>query len=301
MSISTGTKLQTGKYTSFEEFDHDVRLVFNNCLRFNLAGSFVYEQGKKMLDIYDQAWKEQIAGGYTIAERKEHSVTKKEVSLKQKITEISKPAQYTRSIPPFDEAKDRTQAKLSKTVVELPTSVGSKNASPNILVGDGSQSTPLYESNRLPSATVKAAITSEKSDIGNDRTAHMSTDRSLSLAMKDGGVASEIRREKSSMRSKDNAMSSISPSLKLTQPIPDSPHILGSTLEDRMNDVNKEKCGKILQKLVSHQSSQPFQKPVDVVALNIPDYSEIVKVRTSEYNHIPQTHSLLTSIFFSPP
>ncbi|RUS23026.1 hypothetical protein BC937DRAFT_93382, partial [Endogone sp. FLAS-F59071] len=270
------TKLRTGKYTSFEEFDHDVHLVFNNCLRFNLAGSFVYEQGKKMLEIYDQAWNEQTAGGYTIVERKEHSVTKKEASLKQKITEISKPAQHTRSVPPFDEAKDRTQAKTPKTVVELPTSVGSKNASATILVGDDSQSTLLYESNRLPSTAVKA-ITRERSDIGNERTAHMSTDRSISSAMKDGSGASDIRREKSSVRSKDNATSLIPPSLKLTQPIPDPPHILGNALEDRMSDVNKEKCGKIVQKLVSHQSSQPFQKPVDVVALKIPDYSEIVK------------------------
>jgi transcription initiation factor TFIID subunit 2 len=44
-----------------------------------------------------------------------------------------------------------------------------------------------------------------------------------------------------------------------------------------MNESNKKRCERVLKKLWAHQASQPFYEPVDAVALNIPQYYEVIK------------------------
>lgn len=44
-----------------------------------------------------------------------------------------------------------------------------------------------------------------------------------------------------------------------------------------MNESNRKRCDRVLKKLWAHQASQPFYEPVDAVALNIPQYYEVIK------------------------
>lgn len=40
-------------YTSFDEFEHDIRLIFNNCYLYNRPGTFVYNEGQALESIFD--------------------------------------------------------------------------------------------------------------------------------------------------------------------------------------------------------------------------------------------------------
>ncbi|KAI9256062.1 hypothetical protein EDC94DRAFT_636102 [Helicostylum pulchrum] len=51
----------------------------------------------------------------------------------------------------------------------------------------------------------------------------------------------------------------------------------GPVFNAQMNDVNKVKCNRVLKKLWGLQESEPFRKPVDAVALGIPQYYEVIK------------------------
>jgi transcription initiation factor TFIID subunit 2 len=49
------------------------------------------------------------------------------------------------------------------------------------------------------------------------------------------------------------------------------------TINPEMTENNQKRCERIFKKLYSHQASQPFYEPVDAVALNIPQYYEVIK------------------------
>jgi transcription initiation factor TFIID subunit 2 len=49
------------------------------------------------------------------------------------------------------------------------------------------------------------------------------------------------------------------------------------TINPAMNENNTKRCDRILKKLWAHQASHPFYEPVDAVALNIPQYYEVIK------------------------
>ncbi|KAI8141998.1 hypothetical protein BJV82DRAFT_616718 [Fennellomyces sp. T-0311] len=49
-------KLKTGKYNNAQQFDEDVRLMFRNCFTFNKPGTYVYEQGQNLEEVYNREW-----------------------------------------------------------------------------------------------------------------------------------------------------------------------------------------------------------------------------------------------------
>lgn len=46
------------KYRTLEEFEHDVRLVFQNCYRFNPEGTIVNQMGHRLEEIFNSKWAE---------------------------------------------------------------------------------------------------------------------------------------------------------------------------------------------------------------------------------------------------
>lgn len=49
-------KLDENEYTSCEEFESDVRLMFNNCFLFNPPASDVYVMSQKALELFNRKW-----------------------------------------------------------------------------------------------------------------------------------------------------------------------------------------------------------------------------------------------------
>ncbi|KAJ3086504.1 hypothetical protein HK102_013016, partial [Quaeritorhiza haematococci] len=59
MDLSTiQKKLDRGEYETASDFEHDVRLMFNNCYTFNPPGDGVYLMGQKLEKIFLDKWKE---------------------------------------------------------------------------------------------------------------------------------------------------------------------------------------------------------------------------------------------------
>ncbi|KAG0202210.1 hypothetical protein BGX28_005202 [Mortierella sp. GBA30] len=57
MDLSTiKTKLDTGKYTTLQDFEDDVRLMFSNCAKFNPIGTVVYNEGQELEGVFDNTW-----------------------------------------------------------------------------------------------------------------------------------------------------------------------------------------------------------------------------------------------------
>lgn len=57
MDLSTiKKKLDLGDYSNGDEFEDDVRLMFNNCYTFNRPEDDVYQLGKRLEGIFDERW-----------------------------------------------------------------------------------------------------------------------------------------------------------------------------------------------------------------------------------------------------
>lgn len=54
------SKLKTGKYSDRWQLDDDVRLMLRNCFTFNPPKTYVYEEGKRLEEIYNQEWRRQF-------------------------------------------------------------------------------------------------------------------------------------------------------------------------------------------------------------------------------------------------
>jgi len=53
-----GEKLNAGQYENAKDFEADVRLVFNNCYKFNPPGNPIHSCGKQYEELFDSLWRE---------------------------------------------------------------------------------------------------------------------------------------------------------------------------------------------------------------------------------------------------
>ncbi|CAG8459717.1 Bromodomain-containing protein [Gigaspora rosea] len=59
MDLSTiNRKLESGQYSNADEFESDIRLMFQNCYTYNGRGSEVYNMGKMLEAVFDKKWSE---------------------------------------------------------------------------------------------------------------------------------------------------------------------------------------------------------------------------------------------------
>nr|CAG8446319.1 979_t:CDS:2 [Entrophospora candida] len=52
------SRLESEDYASAEEFEADIRLMFDNCYKFNAPGTDVYNMGKQLENVFDKKWTE---------------------------------------------------------------------------------------------------------------------------------------------------------------------------------------------------------------------------------------------------
>ncbi|KAI5799988.1 Bromodomain-containing protein [Geopyxis carbonaria] len=59
MDLSTiQEKLKTNSYEDSNEFEEDIRLMFNNCYKFNPQGQAVHQMGRRLEAVFEQKWKD---------------------------------------------------------------------------------------------------------------------------------------------------------------------------------------------------------------------------------------------------
>ncbi|PKY51745.1 Bromodomain-containing protein, partial [Rhizophagus irregularis] len=56
--LTINSKLENNQYTSLEEFEKDIRLIFRNCYTYNDVESEVYNSGETLESIFNKKWNE---------------------------------------------------------------------------------------------------------------------------------------------------------------------------------------------------------------------------------------------------
>ncbi|PKY54535.1 Bromodomain-containing protein, partial [Rhizophagus irregularis] len=52
--LTINSKLENNQYTSLEEFEKDIRLIFRNCYTYNDVGSEIYNSGEALESIFNK-------------------------------------------------------------------------------------------------------------------------------------------------------------------------------------------------------------------------------------------------------
>ncbi|KAI8096760.1 uncharacterized protein BX664DRAFT_65711 [Halteromyces radiatus] len=127
MDLRTMTeKLQTGRYSSLQQVDADIRLMFANCFKFNNSKSFAYDQGKRLEKYYNNN------GGREIRARiKEHQQRQAGTSAITNKPSGSSATSKTTSVPTSTTTQQRH--KQASPVKQMPATATEKVTSTSSL------------------------------------------------------------------------------------------------------------------------------------------------------------------------
>ncbi|RIB15774.1 Bromodomain-containing protein [Gigaspora rosea] len=102
MDLSTiNTKLENDHYVNADEFEADIRLMFQNCYTYNGPGSDVYNMGKELEKVFDRKWAErpkvqarQESESESEADESDHlkALQKHLAALSSQISQMRKPS-----------------------------------------------------------------------------------------------------------------------------------------------------------------------------------------------------------------
>ncbi|CAG8782315.1 16725_t:CDS:2, partial [Dentiscutata erythropus] len=88
MDLSTiNTKLENDHYVNADEFEADIRLMFQNCYTYNGPGSDVYNMGKELEKVFDKKWAEKPK-----AQVRQESESESEADESNQISQMRKPS-----------------------------------------------------------------------------------------------------------------------------------------------------------------------------------------------------------------
>ncbi|KAF0488722.1 Bromodomain-containing protein [Gigaspora margarita] len=125
MDLSTiNTKLENDHYVNADEFEADIRLMFQNCYTYNGPGSDVYNMGKELEKVFDRKWAErpkvqarQESESESEADESDHlkALQKHLAALSSQISQMRKPSK----------AKAKKAAKSAKpsTTKSIPDNI----------------------------------------------------------------------------------------------------------------------------------------------------------------------------------
>ncbi|CAG8556475.1 5279_t:CDS:10, partial [Acaulospora colombiana] len=135
MDLSTiNSKLENDQYTGAEEFEADIRLMFQNCYTYNGVGSEVHNMGKMLEDVFNKKWAEKPTSQTrqtTKVDDMKDSESESEVdeTLQKHLAALS--SQISQMRRP-SKAKTKKAAKISKAssskIIETKTNEGEKKS-----------------------------------------------------------------------------------------------------------------------------------------------------------------------------
>ncbi|OMH79903.1 Bromodomain-containing protein, partial [Zancudomyces culisetae] len=189
-------KYDAGLYNSSDEFEADVRLMFNNCYKFNPPNHPVHLAGKRFEEIFDKKWAElptaeQIQQQAKPSRRRESSTTSVDSSLiqslEQSLLDITRQIQVLKQ---SDEYKRNEELTSSQSVSasgrgkQRPSSV-SKHQSKSKRKTSSSGSTKQHR--RKASGSTTESLSNEydsKMSINNGANVHLTLAQKKSLSNK---------------------------------------------------------------------------------------------------------------------
>jgi len=195
MDLSTiQHKLQMNAYESADEFEADIRLMFNNCYKFNPEGQAVHQMGRQLEGIFDQKWKDKPLYTNNQGSRSPQSASPaphdeeemsedEDIDEQQNIAELEKQLErmkeeisamkkgQKKKSPPAQNAKSKSKSTGRKTSTSnaVPSKKSRKKDVPYVSLD---QKTELSERiNLLPPNKMHYALTMIKEmmpELGND-------------------------------------------------------------------------------------------------------------------------------------
>lgn len=254
------TKLDRGLYSSFEDFESDIRLIFHNCFLYNRPGTYVYNEGQALEAIFDK----ELA-----------TLRGKEETQNMTIVEGSAP--ITASPQPVREKTD-----MEKCEVVLSNLMENQHAFEFLRPVDPiKQGIPYYFDiikHPMDLGTVKAKLRNREysnfqefdSDIRLMFRNCYTFNPPNTYVYNEGKVLEEAYdKEWKSVFGQEPASPSVTLDTTVTQQ--------AKPKKRKTEKTEMEKCRVILSKVMDNKHALPFLEPVDPVKLNIPQYFEIIK------------------------
>lgn len=253
------TKLDRGLYSSFEDFESDIRLIFHNCFLYNRPGTYVYNEGQALEAIFD----EELA-----------NLRGKEET--QNMTIVEGP------IPIISPQPVRDKTDMEKCEVVLSNLMENQHAFEFLRPVDPvKQGIPYYFDiikNPMDLGTVKTKLRNGKYSSIQD------FDKDIRLMFRNcytfNAPTTYVYNEgKMLEEAYDNEWRSV------FGQEPRSSSLVDELVTQRQPKPKKrktektemEKCAFILSNLIDNKHALPFLEPVDPVKLNIPQYFDIIK------------------------
>ncbi|KAI8088239.1 hypothetical protein BDF21DRAFT_378346 [Thamnidium elegans] len=257
------SRFKNGQYPHAQAMDRDMRLMFSNCYTFNPPDTYVHDESKKLEEAYDREWK--LYFGKEKKRKSDSSDSNNNSSSsgqhKIKIKRVEGPTDRSNSNErPTDKHMDKSSIPPplpSTSSSPKPPPLSSSSPKPSSPSVSPSKPLPLPSSSSSKSSPLPSASSSSPKP---------SPLPSTSSSKPPPLPSSSTKSSTSSSSTKSSTASSSKP-----------PKSTGPVFNAQMNDVNKVKCNRVLKKLWGLQESEPFRKPVDAVALGIPQYYEVIK------------------------
>ncbi|KAI9315007.1 hypothetical protein BX666DRAFT_1965766 [Dichotomocladium elegans] len=297
------TKLERSIYTSFDEFEKDVRLIFNNCYTYNRPGTYVYNEGQVLESIFDTELrafrgKEEVQH-ITIVE----SPYTKNVTIDEQQKQQQQPPDHEKSV--FGKC-----ASILSTVMENPHAFEFLRPVDPIKQGIPHYFNVIKEPMDLGTIKAKMASGQYKDQHQFDSDMRLMLNNCYrfnppgSYVYNEGKqiekvymkewraffaekrkvqelLADEMENATSSQHeseSKPLAEHGAKPDSEQNTPVELGLSPISQDEEHSgIQGSKKRRCCRILEKLWNHEVATPFQYPVDPAALNIPDYLDVIK------------------------
>ncbi|ORZ15810.1 hypothetical protein BCR42DRAFT_415941 [Absidia repens] len=252
MDLRTMTeKLATGRYSSLQQVDSDLRLMFSNCFKFNNSKSFAYDQGKRLERYY------QHSGGKEIRARlKEQQQQRQTTPTASNTSHKPSPTPPSKSISPS--TPRHNPAPAARPPVATPTAPPISNAP---------RTTTISTSAPAPPSTTPVSIsTSSPSSSQNTRSV----------------TVPPLKTHSTTPPARPASTSAVTSTVESTSSLSKGAQTSAPTASPSTSTVTKllpglyTKLDGLLSKLKKNKSAFAFLVPVDPIALQIPHYSTIV-------------------------
>ncbi|CAO3616923.1 unnamed protein product [Cunninghamella echinulata] len=289
-------KLYSGRYTSLQQIDSDIRLIFANCFKYNRPKSYAYEQGKRLEKYY------QHSGGKDIRARLKETQRPTTPSYKITSPEKQRPTTPSHKIAHSEKQRPTTPShKIAHSEKQRPTTPSHKvthsekqrpaTPSHKINYPEKQRSTPpaaiphIEKSTKVkPSSPLikHTPLSSSPPSITQINTTTSSTN-TISTNKPTATISSPVQNKPQTNISTTSLSPTVPPSNNITSIQPSTSNKTSNTSVKSSGTAAKPLAGiyskldALLSKLKRNEAiSYPFLKPVDPIALNIPHYSTIV-------------------------
>ncbi|KAJ1921362.1 hypothetical protein H4219_000679 [Mycoemilia scoparia] len=283
-------KLERNEYVSPEDFEHDMRLMFENCFAFNPPNTLVHTMGQELENEFELEWTSPEMGF-------------KLEDVNQTIIEEPQPPAISPVIPQSDPSEQQAHAKTeipeTITVEKKPSKQKrrkSRRVSTNAPVDSVLETRQTQPQNQLPDHELLAPLPQDNISLTTPKPSEEMPQKSpitkiriprIRLkASKPPSVASSTTEQQHGPAATKQDASEPQKHLDNTDsqstksaPSTELPHqaLTQSSNSPQRRSLELVKCQRILRKVQTHPSALEFLHPVDPIRQGVPTYLDIIK------------------------